>query len=97
YEFVPGAILSISGPPLAKLTIEYKYRSMAGRDRVYKKTVVTGQSGKVDVTLPYSSERPDIGQTSRYQIEGIGVSTSLFVPENSVMTGRTLHIDLPSG
>ncbi|VAX16618.1 hypothetical protein MNBD_NITROSPINAE04-683, partial [hydrothermal vent metagenome] len=42
YEFVPGAILSISGPPLAKLTIEYKYRSMAGRDRVYKKTVVTG-------------------------------------------------------
>lgn len=97
YEFVPGAILSISGPPLSKLTIEYKYRSMAGRDRVYKKTVVTDESGKADVTLPYSSERSDLGQTSRYQITGANISTSLFVPENSVMTGRTLHIDLPFG
>ncbi|HEB73222.1 MAG TPA: hypothetical protein ENI77_11485 [Nitrospirae bacterium] len=97
YEFVPGAILTISGPPLAKLTIEYKYRSMAGRDRVYEKTVVIDESGKADVTLPYSSERSDLGQTSRYQITGANISTSLFVPENSVLTGRTLSLDLPSG
>jgi len=97
YEYVPGAVLSISGPPDEKLTIEYKYRSMAGRDRVYRKTAVTDNSGKADVTLPYSSQRPDLGQTSPYQIKGANTSASLFVPEKIVMAGQVLSLNLPSG
>lgn len=97
YEHVPGANLVISGQPEQSLTIRYKYVSMAGREREYKKTVTLDKSGRARATLPYSSDRPDLGHTALYRLAGEGVADqALFISERDVMTGGQARVDLAS-
>jgi len=94
YQVVRGADLVVHGAREGTVRARYAYRSDAGRERVYEKTVAGDARGEARIVLPYSSERPDLGQTSPWLIESAGRTRELRVAERDVLEGRALDITL---
>lgn len=91
WERVPGATLVLRGAPGAEVRLRYAWRSDAGRARTYEKTVRLDASGEARVVLPYSSERPDLGQSSAWRIESDRATREIRVAEQDVLGGREIH------
>jgi len=94
WEKVPGASLALRGEPSARLTVTYEYISNANRHRVYLKGVMLDEHGRGVMLAPYSSQRPDLGQTAKYRIAGQGSAVEIFVTEQNVLSGAALDVDL---
>jgi len=94
YEVVPGATLVVRTTPGGEVAARYAWRSDAGRARTYQKSVVAGPDGTARLVLPYSSERPDLGQTARWTIESGGRTAEIGVAEDDVRGGRELSVTL---
>ncbi|MBI5816666.1 MAG: hypothetical protein HZB29_13770 [Nitrospinae bacterium] len=92
YEFVNGARLAVhGGKPGERLEISYSFKSSAGRERVYRKNVAAGPDGVFHATLPYSSEKPEYGQVSKYRLLAQdGLKDELFVRERDVIAGEEI-------
>jgi asparagine N-glycosylation enzyme membrane subunit Stt3 len=95
YEVVPGMRLRVRTSPGARVVARYAWRSDVGRQRTYVQSAVADPSGDASLSLPYSSERPDLGHTSPWRI-GVGESTrELTIAEADVRAGREQTITLP--
>jgi len=97
YEVVRGARLLVRTEPGAPVTLRYAYTSGAGRPRVLEKTAVADAGGEARAVLPYSSERPDLGQTAAWTVESAGRSREVGVGETDVREGRELVVVLDRG
>lgn len=94
YERVRGARLRLTGEPETDYTIRYAFRSDAGRDRVLSLTLRTDRVGVGEVRLPYSSERPELGQDAPWQVLLRGGSRAVHVTERSVHRGEIVAVDV---
>ena len=95
YEVVPGATVRVRTAPGTAVVARYSWRSDAGRSRVHEQTAVADDAGEAVLALPYSSERPDLGQTSAWRIEAGGATRELRVTEDDVRAGRERTVTLP--
>lgn len=94
YEVVPGARVRVQASPGATVVARYEFRSDAGRRRAYEQSARADADGVALLELPYSSERPDLGQTSAWRITADDASTELRVAEDDVRTGRERTVTL---
>jgi len=92
YEVVAGAVLVVRTTPGAEVVARYAWRSDAGRERVYQKTARADGAGEARIVLPYSSERADVGHTSRWSIASGGRTVERMVAEADVRGGRELAV-----
>ena len=95
YEVVPGAVLRVRAAPGTSVVVRYEWRSDAGRSRVHEQRAVADDTGEAVLSLPYSSERPDLGQTSAWRVAANGTARELHVAEADVRAGRELTVTLP--
>jgi hypothetical protein len=95
YVVVRGATVVLYGRPDADVRLRYTYDGVAGRRRVHEKSVRLDAAGVARVVLPYSSERPDLGQTAAWTIESLGSTREIRVAEADVREGRVLEVRLP--
>ena len=72
----------------------YAWTSDAGRERQYLATAVADDRGEARLLLPYSSERPDLGQQAPWKIGGLGREVDVAIDEAAVRDGRELRLDL---
>lgn len=96
FERVAGAQLRLRGRPETTYELRYEFVSDAGRNRAVAFEIRTDVKGDGALVLPYSSERPDVGHVGRWRIGGPEVVRELFVPEDAVVQGRPVHVDLRS-
>jgi hypothetical protein len=95
YEVVRGLRLRVQTTPGARVVARYEWHSDVGRSRVHVQSALADASGEALLSLPYSSERPDLGHTSSWRI-GVGETTrELEVAEADVRAGREQTITLP--
>ncbi|MFN8600133.1 MAG: STT3 domain-containing protein [Candidatus Binatia bacterium] len=94
YEVVRGARAVVNAPPGAVVRARYAYTSDAGRERTYETSSVADVSGRAVLELPYSSERPDLGQTSAWRVTSGDRARDVRVTEDDVRTGRERAVDL---
>lgn len=92
YEVVPGAVLVVRTAPRAEVVARYAWRSDAGRERIYEKSARADDAGDARIVLPYSSERADVGHTSRWSITSGGRTIERMVAEAEVRGGRELSV-----
>ena len=88
FEVVPGARVAVSVDPGATVRARYAYVGNGPRDRVYETSAVADASGRAVLELPYSSERPDLRQTSAWRIESGGRTRDVTIAEVDVRSGR---------
>lgn len=93
YEVVRGARAVVSAPPDAVVGARYAYTSAAGRERVYETSSVADAGGRAVLELPYSSERPDLGQTSAWRLTAGERTRDVRVTEEDVREGRERAVD----
>jgi hypothetical protein len=92
YERVAGARLQVTGAPGTRVLVAYAFRTPGGREYTYRREVPL-VGGGMEVRLPYSSERPEYGHTSRYMIGAEdGTQAGLLVSEASVVEGRPVPL-----
>ena len=94
YQVVRGATVVVHADPGAQVVARYAYTSDAGRQRVYEQTAVADAHGDARLVLPYSSERPDLGQAAAWSIESAGRRGELRPAERDVLDGRELRLSL---
>ncbi|MDG2308202.1 MAG: STT3 domain-containing protein [Candidatus Binatia bacterium] len=94
FERVEGARLRLEGLPRNEYELRYEFESDAGRRRTYVARVRTDARGYGEIALPYSSERPDLGQNARWHVDGAGGSREVYVPEAAVREGLPVDVDL---
>lgn len=95
YQVVRGATLVVHGTPGAAVRARYAYGSNAGRPRRWETSAVLDARGEARLTVPYSSERPDLGQASPWIVESNGARREVRVPEAAVVQGGEVHVRLP--
>ncbi len=95
YEVMRGATLVVHGRPGAVVRARYAYESNAGRRRIWETSAVLDARGEARLTVPYSSERPDLGQASPWLVESDGTQREVEVPEAAVVQGAEVHVRLP--
>ncbi|MBY0278088.1 hypothetical protein K2Z84_22365 [Candidatus Binatia bacterium] len=95
YEVVPGLSLRVRTTPGATVVARYEWRSDVGRARAYVQSAVADAAGEAILSLPYSSERPDLGHVSSWRIEAGGATRELQVAEADVRSGHEQAITLP--
>jgi hypothetical protein len=90
FERVAGARLTVAGAPAGGLRLSYTWKNPEGRDRRYRLELET-RDGQAQAVVPYSSERPELGQTSALRLEGPdGRVLSVNVPEEAVARGTAV-------
>jgi asparagine N-glycosylation enzyme membrane subunit Stt3 len=93
FERVAGAHLRVRGVPPDGLGLTYAWRTPAGREHRYR-LMLPASAGLVEALLPYSSERPELGQSAEYRLEAKdGRWLALRVAEADVKAGRVLEAD----
>jgi len=97
FERVAGARLTVAGAPAEVLRLRYEWRTPEGRQRRYQ-LMLQPHDGRHEAVVPYSSERPDLGQTSNYRLESAGGQTlEVRVGESDVREGHTVAARWPAG
>ena len=92
WEVVPGARLVVQATPGTRVGVRHAFTSDAGRSRVHSATALADDTGRARFVLPYSSERPDLGQSSNWEVEIGSLRREVHVAEGDVREGRTLEI-----
>lgn len=95
YEVVPGLALRVRTTSGTTVVARYEWRSDVGRARVHVQSAVADAAGDAVLSLPYSSERPDLGHVSSWRIEAGGATRELQVAEADVRSGHEQTITLP--
>lgn len=94
FERVEGARLRLRAAPDEAYELSYEFVSDAGRTRRLDLRVDTDASGRGEIALPYSSERPDLGQTGAWRLRGRATDLDVFVPEDAVRGGHVVSVEL---
>lgn len=94
FERVEGAELVLQGTPNASYEVRYEFQSNAGRTRAVAFDARTDPEGVARLTLPYSSERPDLGHVGTWRIPVGNGARGVFVPEAAVLNGTRIEVDL---
>jgi dolichyl-diphosphooligosaccharide--protein glycosyltransferase len=95
YQVVRGATLVVRGPPGETVRLRYAWQSSAGRARRYETSAVLDARGEARVTLPYSSERPDLGHGSPWVVAHAAAEREVRVSERDVLRGGETAVTLP--
>ena len=95
YEVVRGASLRVRTAPGATVVARYEWRSDAGRSRTHEQSAVADAAGEAVLSLPYSSDRPDLGHASAWRITAGGATRELRVSDEDVRAGNERTVTLP--
>ena len=94
FERVEGARVKLRGAPNSSYSFRYEFVSDARRPRTIVFDVQTDSFGRARTTLPYSSERPDLGQSSPWRLHHPKGIREVLVPESAVRDGAAIEVDL---
>lgn len=95
FELVPGATLEVRADPGETVWIRYRFTSDTARAHLYERSAVASERGVASFVVGYPSDWPELGFSSRYEIEVSGVLFHVAVPETAIAAGATVVAELP--
>ncbi len=100
FEYVRGARIEGAAPPGARVSLSIQLVTNRGRLLRYEDRAITDPTGRFAFTVPYATDPapvpgPAARPLGRAQLTADGWMTEIEVPEDAVLSGRSLRVVLP--